>query len=458
MKENAYFDNAATTWPKPEPVYAFMDAFFRSHGVNPGRGGHALAVEAERTIVQTRTMLARFFGFSGPPERVVFAQNGTDALNLALGGLLSSGDHLVTTRLEHNAVLRQTSHLERDRNVSVARVAPRADGYVRAGDLESVIRPDTRAIVVNHASNVTGAVQPLAEIAEVARRASLPLVVDAAQTAGVVPIDMDELGIALLACPGHKGLFGPMGIGVLIVAESVELRPTRFGGTGVDSASVYQPEAYPHRLEAGTVSVPGIAGLFAAQHWFAELGARLASGDERSGEATDERTRRALDAAVAGAVAARLDDLDAVRVAENHGALCRRAIAHVHATELSHLARIERALAVHPRVSVLGRDGTRVTGGAGAEGSPARVATLSFTVDGVAAERVADELDADHGVCARAGLQCAPLVHEDAGTVEAGGTVRLSPGYFTDEEDMAQLLGALDAVLGEPDVARVGGR
>jgi len=434
MKENVYFDNAATTWPKPEPVYAFMDAFFRSHGVNPGRGGHALAVEAEEMVIETRAMLARFFGFAGSPSRVVFAQNGTDALNQAIGGLTSPGDHLVTTRLEHNAVLRTVNHLERDGDVAVSRVAPDAAGYVTAADIEAAIRPDTRAIVLNHASNVIGTVQPLAEVAAVARAASLPLIVDAAQTAGVLPIDMDALGIAVLTFPGHKGLFGPLGIGGLIVADGVTLRPARFGGTGVDSISSYQPDAYPHRLEAGTISVPGIAGLHAAQHWFRALGESLAEGGK--GEQGDRPDVGGV--ADGGGVRADVGESRAASTdLDAHARHCRRAVAHVHAVELGHLARIEAALRRY--------EGVRLLGAAREE---ARVATLSFTVNGLSTERVADELDADHGVCARAGLQCAPLVHVDAGTAESGGTVRLSPGYFTDEEDMGRLLEALDAVLG----------
>ncbi len=405
MKENAYFDNAATTWPKPEPVYAFMDRFFRSHGVNPGRSGHALAVEAEQMVVDTRRQLARFFGHRGDWARVVFTQNGTDALNLALGGLLSPGDHLVTTRLEHNAVLRTASHLERDGQIAVTRVAPAPDGYIDPEALGAAVGPKTRLLVVNHASNVTGAVQALSKIAAMADRRGIPLVVDAAQTAGVLPIDMHELNIAALAFPGHKGLFGPMGIGGLIVAEGLDIRPQRFGGTGVDSLATFQPDDYPYRLEAGTVSLPGIAGLHAAQRWFGELGRRQPGGAELA------------------------DD--------DHAALCRLAIDHIHDVELRHLERIESRLKSFSNVRLIGEART-----------PARVATLSFQVDGMSTSEVADRLDADHHVCARAGLQCAPLVHVDAGTVDSGGTVRLSPGYFTDEEDMEQLLAGLDDVLG----------
>lgn len=407
MKDNVYFDNAATTWPKPEAVYRFMDSFFRSHGVNPGRSGSLLAVEAEQMVTQTRSMLAQFFGFGGPSGRVVFTLNGTDALNMAIGGLVGRGDHMIITRVEHNAVLRTANHLERDHGVDVTRIAPDEAGYIHADAIRQALTPATRLIVLNHASNVTGTVQPLAQIAQVSREAGVALVVDAAQTAGVLPINMDELGIDVLTFPGHKGLFGPMGIGGMIVAESVDLAPQRFGGTGVDSISTYQPEAYPYRLEAGTVSLPGIAGLHAAQIWFRELGDELALK-----EAPDTQTK--------------LSKSDHLQLA----------LKHIHATELAHVKRIEAKLREYAHVRIVGKPRDE-----------ARVATLSFTVDGIDTERIADQLDADHQVCARAGLQCAPLVHVDAGTADEGGTVRLSPGYFTDEQDMQQLLGALDDIL-----------
>ena len=398
-----------------------MDSFFRSHGVNPGRSGSLLAMEAEQMITATRRMLADFFGHAGSADRVIFTLNGTDALNMAIGGLVSAGDHLVTTRLEHNAVLRTTNHLERDARLSVTRVGAREDGYIDAEAVKAALRPETRAIVLNHASNVIGTVQPLREVAQLARDAGVHLIVDAAQTAGVLPIDMDELGISVLTFPGHKGLFGPMGIGGMIVAESVDLAPQRFGGTGVDSLSTYQPDAYPYHLEAGTVSVPGIAGLHAAQLWFRELGRELqqAKGGAEFTAATGT-THEAHEASLA----------------TDHGSLCRLAMHHVHQVELSHLARIEAKLREYPSVNIL----------ANAK-ADARVATLSFTVKGTPTERLADQLDADHQICARAGLQCAPLVHVDANTVETGGTIRLSPGYFTDEEDMQQLLTALDDIL-----------
>ncbi len=421
MKDNAYFDNAATTWPKPEPVYQFMDSFFRSHGVNPGRSGSLLAVEAEQMVMATRSMLARFFGFSGPSNRVVFTFNGTDSLNMSIAGLVAPGDHVVTTRLEHNAVLRTVNHLERDNQLQVSRIAPRVDGYVDPQAINAALQPNTRVIVLNHASNVIGTVQPLNEIAEIAQQAGVLLIVDAAQTAGVLPVDMDGLGISVLTFPGHKGLFGPMGIGGMIVAESVDLRPQRFGGTGVDSLSTYQPDAYPHHLEAGTLNLPGIAGLHAAQLWFRALGERLQAGED-------------VGPGEAGSFDPQAND--AGKGLANHQDFCRLAMHHIHQTELTHLERIETRLRTYKNVQVLAN-----------AHHEARVATLSFTVEGMSIERIADQLDADHQICVRAGLQCAPLVHVDADTADKGGTIRLSPGYFTDEEDMQQLLNALDDIL-----------
>ncbi len=421
LKHNAYFDNAATTWPKPEAVYRFTDRFFRSHGVNPGRSGSLLALEAEQMITATRRMLCDFFGFTGDPNRLIFTLNGTDSLNTAISGIIEPKDHLVTTRLEHNAVLRVVNHLERDKQVAVTQVSPNVAGFVEPADIRAALRPNTRAIVLNHASNVTGAVQPLKEIALIAKAAGVVLIVDAAQTAGVLPINMDELGISVLTFTGHKGLFGPMGVGGMIVAEGVNVRPLRFGGTGVNSQSQYQPEDYPYCLEAGTVSLPGIAGLHAAQLWFKELGEQLQQNLPHASESEAQPSN--------------LSD---------HGKQCQLAQAHIHQTELVHLDRIEAKLREFESVTMLASN----LNGACVSSSPeSRVATLSFTVKDVPAQRIADQLDADHHIVVRAGLQCAPLVHVDANTVESGGTVRLSPGYFTDEEDMSQLLTALDDIL-----------
>ena len=398
MKEHYYLDNASTTWPKPEPVYRFMDAFFRSHGVNPGRAGHTLAIEAEQMIFETRRLLAQFFGFGGDPNRVVFTGNVTDSLNIALFGLIDEGDHVVTTRVEHNSVLRPLYHLERDCGVQVTRVGADAEGYVDPDAIRDALRPRTRVVVVNHGSNVLGSVQDLAAIGAVAREAGAVFVVDTAQSAGVLPIDMDALGIGVLCFTGHKGLLGPMGIGGMIVADGVEIRHGRVGGTGVDSISMFQPDAYPHRLEAGTGSIPGIAGLNAAQKWFADL------GRTRPGATPETTTPRP--AATPSPTS--------------------------QSVEVGHLRRIRSALDAMDGITVYGPRGNRP-----------RVATLAFNIEGLPAPQVGEMLDADHHVCVRAGLHCAPLVHEDQGTAEILGAVRIAPGFFTDEEDLEQALGAI---------------
>lgn len=399
MKDNYYFDNAATTWPKPEVVYQFMDSFFRSHGVNPGRSGHVLAVEAEQMIFSTRRMLADFFGHTGDPNRVVFTLNATDSLNMALRGLLKSGDHLVTTQLEHNAVHRSANHLQRDFDIDVSRVAPNDQGYVQTEAIEQAINSKTKAIVINHASNVTGAVQDLKSIASLAKKNKVSLIVDTAQTAGVLDIDM-AWGIDILTFTGHKGLFGPMGIGGLIVADNIEMTPVRFGGTGVDSASPYQPDVYPHRLETGTVPMPGIAGLNAAQKWMAELG-RQQGCDSKS-----------------------------------HRDLCMAAIDHIHHQEMVHAIRIREHLQGMDCVQTMGQ----------LEDGP-HIAVVSFVVDAMEAQQVAEMIDADYHICVRAGLHCAPQVHEVFNTAQAGGAVRLSPGYFTTAADVDHLLESLTELL-----------
>lgn len=399
MKDNYYFDNAATTWPKPESVYQFMDSFFRSHGVNPGRSGHVLAVEAEQMIFSTRRLLADFFGYTGDPNRVVFTLNATDSLNIALQGLLKSGDHLITTKVEHNAVLRSVNHLQRDFNIDVSMVAPDNQGYVQTESIEQAITSETSAIVINHASNVTGAVQDLQSIAAIAKKHNIRLIVDSAQTAGVLDIDM-SWGIDVLTFTGHKGLFGPMGIGGLIVADDVDIAPLKFGGTGVDSASPFQPDVYPHRLETGTVSMPGIAGLNAAQKWLAEL------GKEHGGEST------------------------------SHKETCMAAIDHIHHQEMAHAVRVWKHLQGLDRVQTMGQ----------LEDGP-HIAVVSFTVDGMQAQQVAEMLDADYHICVRAGLHCAPQIHQVFNTAESGGAVRLSPGYFTETADVDHLLESLTELL-----------
>jgi len=403
MKEHHYLDNAATTWPKPEIVYTTMDEFFRGYGVNPGRAGHELAVEAERMIVETRRLLAEFFGFKGDTNRVVFTQNATDSLNTALYGVLNDGDHVITTRLEHNAVIRPLNHMQRDNRITVTSVSGDDPGFVDPADIKRAITPATRVIVVNHASNVLGSVQDIAAIGRISREAGTLFIVDSCQSAGVLPIDMDEIGIDILAFTGHKGLFGPMGIGGMVVRDGIDVRPIRVGGTGVDSASRFQPDEYPFHLEAGTVALPGIAGLNAAQKWFARLG------------------REQIDRAHA--------DLP-------HKDACRAGLEYISRIEHDHVRKLANAFRDVPGLTVYGP-----------QDNQPRVATLSIGIDGMPADQAGVMLDADYHVCVRAGLHCAPLVHEDRGTVANNGTIRFAPGYFTEDDDVDQ------AILGVTELA-----
>jgi selenocysteine lyase/cysteine desulfurase len=407
MKDNYYLDNAATTWPKPETVYRFMDRFFRDYGVNPGRAGHQMGVEAEMMVTQTRRLLAEFFGFGGDPQRVVFTQNATDSLNIAIMGLVNPGDHMIITRLEHNSVLRPANHLERDHNVSVTRVGGDLCGYVDPDDIASALRDNTKVVVINHASNVLGSVQDLERIGQIVGSSNALLIVDTCQTAGVLPINMDGLGIDVLVFTGHKGLFGPMGIGGLIVGKDIIIRAARVGGTGVDSISPFQPDDYPFHLEAGTPSIPGIAGLNAAQKWFAAMGRELAEKNN-------------------GGEPPKL----------SHAEACRIALDEIHRVENAHVERLADAFRTINSVTVHGPD----------RPEQKRIATLSISIDDLPADQAGAMLDADFEVCVRPGLHCAPVVHEDMGTIAGKGTIRFSPGFFTDDEDIERAIEGISAL------------
>ena len=255
-----YLDNAATSFPKPDEVYRGMDAFVRAAGANPGRGGHRLALEAEAMIEETRRLAAELFG-APRPERVVFALNATDALNMAIKGVVSLGDHVITSVLEHNSVSRPLNALQRRGLISLTRLPATSDHVIDPDALAAAWTPRTRLVVLTHASNVTGTIQPVREYGAIVRERDGLLVVDAAQSAGLVPIDVDADLIDLLAFTGHKGLLGPTGTGGLVAGARVDIEPWREGGTGGDSTNPFQPDEFPHHLEGGTPNVFGIAGL-----------------------------------------------------------------------------------------------------------------------------------------------------------------------------------------------------
>lgn len=270
LPEPIYFDNAATSFPKPPEVVSAVSRTLRDIGGNPGRGGHRMAMEANRVVFEAREAVAGLFGVEDS-SRIIFTSNATEAINLALKGLLRHGDHVITTNLEHNAVVRPLKALEAG-GVTTTRVPAGPDGKVDPARIEAAIRPETRLIVTLHASNVTGTLLPIENIAAVANRRGLVYLVDAAQTAGVLPIDVGRSGIHLLACPGHKGLFGPQGTGFLCIAPGIDLEPLKYGGTGGNSELETQPDVLPERYESGTLNTPGLAGLDAGARFVQAVG------------------------------------------------------------------------------------------------------------------------------------------------------------------------------------------
>lgn len=254
-----YLDNAATSWPKPPGVARAMSNAITSGMGNPGRTSHRLSMDAALMVQECRENLARLFAIANP-LRICFTSNATEALNLAIKGMLLLGDHVICSSMEHNSVWRPLVALE-ERGVELTVVEAEPNGVTDVSNIERSIKDNTRLIAVLHASNVNGAIQPVAKIGRIARERGIAMLVDAAQTAGSIPIDVEAMHIDLLAFPGHKGLLGPQGTGGLYVSERVNLRPLKEGGTGSDSNSPHQPSYYPDRLESGTLNVPGIAGL-----------------------------------------------------------------------------------------------------------------------------------------------------------------------------------------------------
>lgn len=375
-----YFDNASTTWPKPDGVHAFMSDFYRSTGVSPGRSGYELGIEAGSLVDRLRARLTRFFGGDeDTPERLCFGYNATDALNLLIFGLLAPGDHVVTTELEHNSVLRPINHLMRDAGVKATFVPFDADGFVDPQDVARSIRRNTRLVIVNHGSNVIGTVQPIAEIGRVCREYDAPLVIDASQTAGVIPIDMKRMNVDAVVFTGHKALMGSTGIGGLCVRKHLDVRQVRAGGTGVNSEHPYHLAQYPWRLEYGTVNMLGIAALWAGQDW-----------------------------------------------------LERQGIENIHQREMRLTQRLVDGLRAIPGVRTYCCDSLRD-----------HISTVSVNIENLEAGDTGIRLDVKHGIATRTGLQCAPLAHRRLGTLDRRGTVRFSIGAFNTDEQIDAAIDAV---------------
>jgi cysteine desulfurase/selenocysteine lyase len=380
-----YFDNAATSWPKPPGVAEAMVHFINEVGANPGRAGHRLAVEAGRIVYNAREAAAELFN-APDPLRIAFGHNVTEALNLALRGLLRPGDHVITSSMEHNSVMRPLRALER-RGVELTVAPCSPEGFLALADVEAAIRPNTVMIALNHASNVVGTVLPVAEVGRLCRQHDLLFLVDAAQTGGAYPVDVQADAIDLLGFTGHKSLGGPMGTGGLIVGERVDekqMEPLKRGGTGSRSEYEEQPDFMPDMCESGTPNAVGLAGLEAGVRWVLERGVR------------------------------------AIRAHEV--ALTQRLIAGLRAI---------------PGVTVYGCCDAEL-----------QTATVSFNVAGMEPSEVGLRLDDEYGVMCRVGLHCAPTAHKTLGTFPVG-TVRFGLSAFNTLDEVEAALAAVGELTRE---------
>ena len=349
-----YLDNAATSFPKPECVVTAVEQTLRHNAANPGRGGHHLSLESGRLMMETREVLAGLFGIRDAAS-IAFTANATQAINVGLFGLLKAGDRVVTTSMEHNAVVRPLYALAQQ-GVEVVSVAADRQGRVSVADLKAACQSGTRMLVMTHCSNVTGTLQPIQELGPWCRQRGILFMVDAAQSAGLFPIDVEEQAIDLLAVPGHKSLLGPPGTGFLYVRPDLRLRPLIYGGTGTHSSAESQPEEMPERLESGTLNTIGLAGLKAAAEFIEQAG-----------------------------------------------------LENIRAHEQALLAQLIDGMRALPRISLYGPLDSGYHGGA-----------LSFTAQGIDPATMGFRLDREYGICCRVGLHCAPQAHRSIGTFPEG--------------------------------------
>ena len=378
-----YLDNAATSWPKPESVYAAVDYYQREVGAPNGRSGNREAIEANAIVERARRGVAHLLGVV-EPSQIVFGSNGTDVLNLAIRGVVRPSDHVVTTVCDHNSVLRPLRALGEQLGVEVTYVPCDGAGFVSPDDVRAALRPDTRLVAVVHASNVTGSIQSIEAIGRIVREHGALFLVDAAQSLGHVPIDVSRMVVDLLAAPGHKGLLGPLGTGVLYIRPGVEreLLPLRYGGTGTRSDEDRQPDELPDKYEPGNHNLIGLAGLVASCEF-----------------------------------------------------LQRKTVAAIHAHQVALTARLLDQLSCVDGLTIHGPPA-----------SPDRTSVVSITVDGYDPQELAAVLEASHRIQCRAGLHCAPRMHAALGTTHGGGTLRLSPGFATTLEDIDTVIAAIEEV------------
>lgn len=378
-----YLDNAATSWPKAPGVGEAMKDYIEKVGCSPGRGGYACSLEAGRQVLQTREALAGLFGVSDP-STVIFTANVTQALNYALKGLLRPGDHVLSTSMEHNAVVRPLRGMEQRGEITVDFIPCSREGDLDWAEMKKKVKHQTRALIMTHASNVTGTLLPVEECSSFARENDLLFILDAAQTAGLYPIPMRALHVNILAFTGHKGLLGPQGTGGFIVDKETaqHMTPLIEGGTGSSSDREYQPHFLPDKLESGTLNSPGLYGLARALEYIEE-------------QSMDTLRRRCQ------VLAQRLwEGLDSIPELTLHGPWNQKR----------------------------------------------RTSVLSFTVEGQDLGELAYTLDQDYGIMARSGLHCAPLAHGTLGTYPQG-TLRFSPGPFLSEKDMDYVVESVEKAV-----------
>lgn len=369
MKDVLYFDNAASSWPKPQSVLEAMNTCMLEFSANPGRGSHEMAVKASRTLFETRKSAAKLFGVRDP-NHISFALNTTHALNQAIQGYLREGDHVICTQVEHNSVRRPLEYLRKKLNIEVTYVAADQQGYTRIEDIREAFRTNTRLVVANHSSNLLGTILPIEEVGELCRSKGVRLLVDAAQSAGVLPIHVGDMNIDMLAFPGHKGLLGPQGTGGLYLHPDLELEPLLLGGTGSQSEAIDQPTVRPDRYEAGTQNTVGIAGL-------------------------NEGIKFVLS----------------------------ETVAKIHHKEWNQTQRLMEGLLGIEGITILGPDlGQNKTG------------IVAFNLKHADSSEVAFILDQSFHIAVRSGYHCTPLAHEAAGTLQSGAVRASVGYFTNDEE------------------------
>ena len=350
-----YLDNAATSYPKPEAVAKSVYDFMINNGTSSGRGSYKMAMKSDFLVYETRKLIGNLFNFKNY-KNIIFTSNITESINLALRGILKENDHVVTSSLEHNAVWRCLKTLEKEINISITKVSADEYGYTNSIDVKNSIQKNTKLIVFNHASNVLGTIQPIKEIGEIAKENNILFLVDAAQSAGILNIDINDNNIDLLAFTGHKSLFGPMGTGGLIVNCDYYIKPLKVGGTGGDSKYEYQPDYYPNKLECGTLNVSGIVGL-------------------------------------------------------------REAIKFINSETIDKIYKKEKDLISYALKRLKEVNNIKIYG---PQNSNDIVGVISFNIDNISAEEVVYNLDINYDIMVRAGLHCSPNAHELIGTKDIG--------------------------------------